>query len=75
MTRPLRAYLVTHRAGTTLSVVVAARTAREALEKELDREDVIDDWAGEEWPLTSAKARRAPAYDTRAAALSKEERP
>lgn len=67
MSRPLRAYLVTHFAKAQLYEVVAARSVREAIEKAEDQRDVIDDWAGETFPMTRPVARRYPALDAEAA--------
>ena len=48
MNRPLRAYIVTHYALTQINNVVAARTAKEALQKDEDGAYFDEGWAGEE---------------------------
>jgi hypothetical protein len=72
--RPLRAYVVTHYAITAINNTVAARTAKEALQKDEDGDYLDEGWAGEAFPTRKRpKARRCPFLDAIAAAS--EEKP
>ena len=68
MNRPLRAYIVTHYALTQINNVVAARTAKEALQKDEDGAYFAEGWAGEAFPTRKRpEARRWPEFDSQVA--------
>jgi hypothetical protein len=73
MTRPLRAYVVTHYARTAVTNTVAARTIKEALEKDANCDYLDEGWVSEAMPYTHGVARRWPMLDHLAAAS--EEKP
>lgn len=66
--RPLRAYIVTHDAITQVNNVVAARTIKEALERDRDHEYIEDGWTSNAFPTRkNPSARRFPEQDSLAA--------
>ena len=67
MSRPLRAYTVTHYARTAVTNTVAARSIKEALEKDAAADYLDEGWTSEAFPYTKGKARRCPSLDALAA--------